>query len=144
MVGRSHKHIFNIVFFDGLHSLNALAATMLCLEIIYSHTLNIAKVSNGNYGIFIRNQVFISEIVHVNADGSSSVIAVLVTNHTDFLLDNAKKYLFIRKNQLIFINLLHEFCILLLQTLSFQTGKSTETHIHDSLCLNIIKTEVFH
>ena len=37
-------------------------------------------------------------IIHINADSSSSVVAVLITDNADFFLNYAKKNLFIGKN----------------------------------------------
>ena len=41
MVVGSHKKVLNIVLLNGLHSLDALSATVLASEIVYVHTLDI-------------------------------------------------------------------------------------------------------
>ena len=50
-MGRCHEKIFNIVFIDGLHTLDTLAAAILGLEIVNCHSLDISKVCSGNNGI---------------------------------------------------------------------------------------------
>ena len=138
MMRRCHEQILDEIILDCLHSLDALTTTVLTLEVIDCHTLYIAKLCHSDYNIFLRNQIFNCDIIiHINADRSSSVIAVLCCDDQDFLLDYTKKQLLICQNCLQLFNEFHQFSVFFLKLLSFQTGQSTQTHIYDCLCLCI-------
>ena len=85
MVG-GHEQILDIVFLNGLHSLDALAAAVLASEIVHIHPLDVSKMGHGNHRILIRNQIFHGYIVIVS-NGSTPVIPVFIRDDLDFLLD---------------------------------------------------------
>ena len=90
-MGCRHEKVLNIILLNGLHSLDALAAPVLGLEIIHRHALDIAKTGHGNYGIIPRNQILHIDIINVKSDLTSSVITVLFSSNHHFLFDHAKK-----------------------------------------------------
>ena len=142
MMRRCHEQILDEIILDCLHSLDALTTTVLTLEVIDCHTLYIAKLCHSDYNIFLRNQIFNCDIIiHINADRSSSVIAIFCCDDQDFLLDYTKEQLLICENCLQLFDEFHQFSVFFLKLLSFQTGQSTQTHIYDSLCLCIGQTE---
>ena len=55
MVGGGHHQIFNEIFLQRLHSLNAFSASVLALEIIHGHPFDITKPGHGNYHGFVGN-----------------------------------------------------------------------------------------
>ena len=132
-----HEQLFYIVFIQSLHTLDTLSATVLALEGIITHSLNVSHLCHGDHHIFSRNQILCGNVVFIKSDGCSSVISVFFRNHKDFFLDDTKQKLSVCKDCLIFCNLLLKLCILCFQLLSFQTGQSSQTHIHDSLGLCI-------
>ena len=42
MMGRCHQQFIDIIVLDSLHTLDALAATVLASEVIYGHSFDIA------------------------------------------------------------------------------------------------------
>ena len=68
MMRSCHKHFHNIIILDGLHSLNSLTATVLTLEIVGSHALDIANLCHGNNRIGFRNQIFHGNIKLIVSD----------------------------------------------------------------------------
>ena len=83
-----HQQIFDIILINGLHSLNTTTSAVLCLEIIYGHTLDITKTGHGNDSIFLRNQILHGDIQFIITDLTASVIAVFFGNSTHFCLNN--------------------------------------------------------
>ena len=88
MMSRRHQQIFNIIFIDGLHSLDSTTTAVLCLEIIYGHTLDITETGHGNNSIFPRNQILHGDIQFVITDLTASFIAVFLSDSTHFCLNN--------------------------------------------------------
>ena len=88
-MGLSQKQVFDVIFIDRLHALDSLTAAVLVLEIVDAHALDVAKLGHRHDGILIRNQILHGHIKLVKANGSLTVIAVLVRDHKDFLADHA-------------------------------------------------------
>ena len=87
MRGR-HQQIFDIILINSLHSLNTTTTAILCLEIIYGHTLDITKAGHSDDSILSRNQILHRNIQFIITDLTASVIAVFFSNSTHFCLDN--------------------------------------------------------
>ena len=133
MMGGSHKQIRNEILFNGLHPLDPLASAVLGFKIINCHTLDITQIGHGNYRIIPGDHILHGNIILVKTDTASSVIPVFIRDNHDFIPDNGKELLLIRKDCLQFLYLCLKFPVLILQLLTFQTSESTEPHIHDSL-----------
>ena len=141
---RRHEQLLNVIFIQFLHSLDSLASTVLTLEIIHRHPFDISHLCHGDHNIFFRNHIFHGNIELIIADTCSAVIAVLVGNDQDFFLDHTEKQFPVCKDRTQFVDLLHQFRIFCFQFLSFQSSQSTQTHIHDRLCLHFRKFKLFH
>ena len=87
MRGR-HQKIFDIILINSLHSLNTTTTAVLCLEIIYGHTLDITKAGHSDDSILPRDQILHGNIQFIITDLTASVIAVFFSNSTHFCLDN--------------------------------------------------------
>ena len=74
MVG-GHQKIFNVIFFNGLHSLDSFSAAVLVLKIVHRHSLDIAEICHGNDRVVVGNQILDRHIV-VKTDLCSSVIPI--------------------------------------------------------------------
>ncbi len=138
-MGGRHEHLHDIVILDRLHTLDSLAATVLALEIIGTHTLDVTDLCHGDNGICLRDQILHRHIILIITDLRSSIITVLVCNRKNFFSDYTKKQLLIGKDCLQLLYLLLQSCILCFKFLSFQSGQSTKSHINDCLCLCIGK-----
>ena len=139
-----HQKLLNVIIVNGLHAFDSLAATVLAAEVIHTHTLDVAKLRHGDDRIRHRNKILHGDIILIVADGASSLIAILLSNDHDLFLDDSQQAFFIRQDCLQFCNALHQFLIFCLDLLTFQSGQRTQTHIHDSLSLNICQSEAFY
>ena len=139
-----HQQFFDVVVFDGLHTLDALATAVLSLEIVNTHTFNITKFCHGDHNIFTRDQIFCRNIIHIKSNGSSSLITILICDFHDLCFDHAKQKIFVCQNGSQLLDLCHQSFILCFDLLSFQTGQCTQTHIYDRLCLCIGKFKTCH
>ena len=93
MVTGCNKQFSDVIILQSLHSLNTFTTTILALECVHRHSLDISKFCHCNYDILARNQILHGEIVLIKADGSSSVIAVFFGYGQNLPADNAKKHL---------------------------------------------------
>src|SRR5699024_1737320 len=118
---------------ESLPSLDSPASSVLALEGIHAHSLDISHIRYRDHHIFSRDQILHGYIKLIIADACSSLISVFFGNDEDFFLDHTEKELAVCEDRLQFIDLLLEFCILVLDLLSFQTCQSTETHVDDRL-----------
>ena len=87
MVARCHEQLTDIIIFQRLHSLDSLSATVLTLERIHRHSLDVTKFCHGNHNIFPWNQIFHGNIKLVISDTGSSVISVFFRNHKNFFFN---------------------------------------------------------
>ena len=85
-----HEELFYVILIQLLHSLDSLTATVLGLECIMRHSLDISKLSHRNDHIFSRNQIFHGNIKFIKSDGCSSLITVFITDHKNLFFDHAK------------------------------------------------------
>ena len=93
-----HQKLFDIVIFNGLHSLDSASASVLAAEIIYGHPLNIAKLGHRNDSIFPWNQILCGKIVYIISNSSSSLITIFVSNCKNLFSYNAEKKISVCKN----------------------------------------------
>ena len=95
-----HKHLRNIIILDGLHSLDSLATTVLTLEIVGTHTLDVTNLCHCDDIVGLRNQIFHRNIKFIVSDLGSSVIAIFISDCKNFGTDNCEKLFLIGKNRL--------------------------------------------
>ena len=96
MVG-GHEEILNVVIFNGLHALDALAAPVLALEIVHIHALDVSQMGHGNDRVLIRDQILHAHIIVV-PDGGTAVVPVFVGDDLNFFFYHSEKLLLIRKD----------------------------------------------
>ena len=83
--------LFNVIIIQSLHSLDALATTVLTLKIISGHTFDITKLRHSDDHFFLRNQILHRNIKFIISDGCSSWIRIFISDLFQFLLNYAKK-----------------------------------------------------
>ncbi len=99
-MGRGHQQILDIVIIDGLHTFDAPSASVLGLEIVDGHSLDIAKRSHGDHRILVGDQILIVDIMLIGADLAAAVVAVLFCDGIHLILDDAQQQLFVCQNSL--------------------------------------------
>ena len=143
MVTGCNKQFSDVIIIQSLHSLNTFTTTILALECVHRHSLDISKFCHCNYDILARNQIFHGDVKFIKSNLSSSVITVFLSNYKNLFFDHTKKKFFISKNCFILFNLLHKLCIFSFNLLAFQTCECTQTHVYDCLCLGITESKAF-
>ena len=99
-MGGGHQKIRDKIVLNGLHSLDSLAAAILCLEIVHGHPFDISEVCHGDDGVLSGNHILHADVNLIIADLASSVVAVFDADDGDFLPDHSEQKLFIRKDRL--------------------------------------------
>src|SRR5699024_7144082 len=125
------------VIFQSLHTLDAFASAVLALESIHAHSLYISHICDCDHNIFSRDKILHRYIELIISDMCSSVISVFFGNNKDFFFDNTEKEFAVCKDCFVLINFFHELCIFCFKFFSLQACQSSQTHIHDSLSLDI-------
>ena len=97
MRGRHHQ-FFDIVIVQCLHALDSSAASVLAAEVVYGHTFNITKFGHCDNCIFSRDHILHGDVICIKSNGSSSVIAIFLSNCKDLLTDDTEKRISVCKN----------------------------------------------
>ena len=85
MVRARHQQFFYVVILQRLHSLDALAASVLALEVVQCHALDVAKLRHRDDHVAHPGSDPPVEISYSSQlDASSAVIAVLVADDLEF------------------------------------------------------------
>ena len=141
-MGICKEYFIYYIVVDGVHSLDTLAASVLYLEGILWHSLDISELCHGDNYLFSLDKLFICYIIRVSCDRCSSLITVLVSYRCKLSLDDSEKLVLICKYLLVLSYLCNKFIVLVLDLLSLQTCQSTESHVNDcsGLCLGKSKS----
>ena len=139
-----HKQLFHIILVQRLHAFDSLSASVLGLKGIVRHPLDVPKLRHSDHNILFRDQVFHGYIKFIKSDRSSSFISIFIPDSNDLFLDHAKQKLPVCQDRLQTADLLHQLFVFCFQLFSFQTGQSAQTHIYNSLCLNVCQFEPLH
>ena len=137
VVGVAHQQILHIVFFQGLHSLDSLAAPVLGLEGVLGHPLDISKLGHGDHHVLPWDQVFHGNVVLVKSNGSAALVAIFFLDGKDLFLNHPKQKLTVRQDGFQMFDLFYQLVVFRFQLLPFQTGQRTQTHIHNGLGLGV-------
>ena len=89
-----HKEVFDIVILYRLHTLYAFSTSILLVEMLRRHSLDVAEAGGRNHHIVIGNKVFRLEIL-VKGELRLSIIALLLRNGIQFFLNYGEKLIFI-------------------------------------------------
>ena len=90
-----HKQVFYVVLIYGLHALYSASASVLVLEVIKCHSLDISEISHSYNCALIRNKILHVDFGLIIADGCSSVITVFIGDCNNLLTDDHKKLLLV-------------------------------------------------
>ena len=87
---RCYDQILNVIFIDRLHTTDTLTTTILCLEEVFRHTLDITELCHGYNDIFSLDQFFVCYFVNISAKSGSSLITIFLRNNKKLIFDNSK------------------------------------------------------
>ena len=139
-----HADLLGIVLITQVLSEHALTAAALRTVSAARQTLDVAKVRHGHDHIVHRDQVLNIDFAVHNADLGAALIAVLVADLSQLLLDHAHQQIFVCQDRLQVSNRLLKLLILGQQLIRFQIGQTRQTHIKNSLRLLIAEIETIH
>ena len=89
-----HKEVFDIVILYRLHTLYAFSASILLVEMLRRHPLNISETGRCYHHIIVRDKVFRLEIF-IKTKLCLSIITILLCNGIQFFLNYGEKLIFI-------------------------------------------------
>ena len=71
-------------------SITKIMTTMLALEVIHIHTLDITKLGKCDNGAGYRNQIFHADIELIESDGGTTIISILLSDFRNLITDNTQ------------------------------------------------------
>ena len=95
-----NKQFLDIVIIQDLHSFDSFSASVLTLECIHGHSLNVSHFCHGDHHIFSWDQIFHGNIKLIKSDGCSSLISIFIRNDDDFFSDYAEQLFLVCQNSL--------------------------------------------
>ena len=107
-----NKQFLDIVIIQDLHSFDSFSASVLTLECIHGHSLNVSHFCHGDHHIFSWDQIFHGNIKLIKSDGCSSLISIFFGNDKNLLLITPRSSF--RSARIAFNSpdLLHQFFVL--------------------------------
>ena len=144
IVGRSGKHSGDHVLVAGGHSLHALTAAALGRILAGRCALDITVSGHGVDALFLLDKIFNVDLILHFLDLGAALIAVLVADLQQFVLQHAAQQFLVAQQFQIVSDALFQLIILILQLLAVQTLQCLKTHIQNSLCLHIVQRKALH
>ena len=136
-------NVFNEIIVARIASLNTYSATILCTEFGKSGTLDVTIVRYCNHYRVIGIHIFNREIAFIRLDISLTLVAKLVANFFEFANDYTLAFFRVGKNQVQFCNQFLKLVILFTEFILLQISELTQTHLHNGICLLVVKPESF-
>ena len=144
VVGGGGEHVHHIVLLPGGDALAALAALGLGGILADGGALDIARLGQGEHALLLLDQVLdVQFVLHV-LDLGDPVIAILVPDGDELVLQNAPEHGLVGQQALEIGDALLQLVILALELLPVQTLKGLQAHVQDGLGLHVVQAEAVH
>ena len=141
MRGRG-ENVLRKVLLAGAHRGNTAATAALCAVNRGRLTLDVAEMGEGIRAILLLDEVLNVDLVGNIFDASMTLIAVLLLDFLQFLLDNSQNIRIRREDFLKARNAALEVLVLVVDLLLLQTRQAAQTHIYDGLRLRLVEVEL--
>ena len=144
VVGGGGEHGVHVVLLPCGHGLLAHAALALRRVLAGAGALDVAVGGHGKDALLLLNEILHVQIVLGKADLSLAVVAVLVPDLNELVLEDAAEHSLVAEQLVIIGDLLFQLLILGLQLLLFQSLQALELHIQNGLGLHVGQAEAVH
>ena len=144
IVGRSGKHIHHRILFPGGDALLAHAALGLSGILADGSPLDVARLRQSKDALLLLNEVLNVDLVLHVLDLGLAVIAELLGNGGQLLLQDLTHQTFVGQHPVEVSDPLLQLLVLALQLLPVQALQCLQAHIQNGLRLNIVQTEALH
>ena len=144
VVGGGGEHVHHAVLVPGGDALLAHAALGLGGVLADGGALDITGLSQSKDALLLLDQVLDIDLVLHVLDLGDAVVAVLVADGSQLILQHAAQHILVGQQLLEVGNLGFQIGVLLLQLLAVQTLKCFQAHIQNGLCLDLVQLEALH
>ena len=134
-MGVRHQQLFNEVFIFHRGGRLAPTAPALGLVIFHSLGLGIAAVGNGDYQIFLVDEVGNGEVTAGAGDFGAALIAVIPDNLFQLVTDHLQQALRLAQNLQQVGDFLEDILVFVLELFGLQAGQAVQAQIQDRLRL---------
>ena len=121
-----------------MSTLSTYTATSLLAEFRQSSTLDVAKVTYCDNNRVVRIEVFSVKLMFVRDNLCTTSVAIFLLNFIKLILHNLLAKFWIAQNLLKVCNLTLQLLIFCMKLIYTQTCELRQTHIYDSLRLDIV------
>ena len=132
------------VFFAAAHAGDAASAATLCAVRVERLALYVAEVRQCQDAVFLRDEVFHVHFAGNGSDLRAALVAEPLFHLHGFILDDAVAARFACDDVEEIRNLQAQCGKLFLELCSLKAGQLAEAHLHDGLCLYVVKAEALH
>ena len=132
------------VFFAAAHAGNAASAAALCAVRVERLALYVAEVRQCQDAVFLRDEVFHVHFAGNGGDLRAALVAEALFHLHGFILDDTVAARFACDDVEEIGDFEAQCGKLFLELCSLKAGQLAEAHLHDGLCLHIVKAEALH
>ena len=144
VVGGAGIDVADKVLVTAGHAADSASASALGLIDIQRLAFEVAKVGQGDHTFLLWDEVFDVHLsFHRGNLGAARVIKFFL-DFQQFLFDDGTDPLFVGKDGVIFRNLCVQLIGFCLELFSFHASQTSQRHLDDCLCLDVIQTEALH
>ena len=144
VVGRGGEHVDHRVLVAGGDALLAHAALTLRGVLARARALDVAVARQGEDALLLFDEVFDVDLVLDLLDLGLALIAILVANFNELVLQNALEHRLVGEKLDKVGDLLFQLVKLVLELFAVETLQGLQAHIENGLRLHVGEREAFH
>ena len=144
VVHRGGIYVFNEVFITNRASFRPHSTASLRPEICQRRTFNVTQMTNGYDHFIIGIEIFGIKLLLREFDFTTTLIAIFFLHFNELIFHYFLAKFVITQNLLVISDLALQFFKFLMKFVLLDIGELCQSHIHNGLCLNIIKLKTRH
>ena len=140
MRGRGEQ-VLDVVLVAEVAAAHALAAAALHAELVDRHRLHVALVRQHDHELFVFDEVEVGEVAEVGGDLGAAVVAVLVADRGELVLDHAAQLRVVGEDRLELGDRRPQLVELVAELLALERGQPAQLHVEDVRGLRLAELE---
>ena len=144
LVRRRNEELLDKIRLLRPHAGHAASPALLVAVSVEGNALDVAAVGQRQHDVFFRDEVFHRHIRGVEGDPSAAVVAELLFDLRQLVLDNAKDFALVGEDGFQVLDGFQHFLIFFLNFFPLEAGQALEPEIEDRLRLLFRESEAVH
>ena len=138
------KDALNEILLLRRHAGHAAAAALLAAVGRGRHAFAVARVREREDALLLLNEILDVDLILDVLDLGQAVVAVLVADGDQLVLQNALEHFFVRQQLAVIFDALFELLVFRLELLAFESLQALELHVQHDLRLDLRQAEALH